>query len=78
VRYALVEKLEIIMSSYAGKYIGSTPQHYDEFLGPLIFVDYAADIAQRVAAGNPFVKGYVRFVNLGPPALSAECPGCLR
>jgi hypothetical protein len=42
-----VEKLEIIMSSYAGKYIGSTPQHYDEFLGPLIFVDYAADIAQR-------------------------------
>ena len=58
-RYALVEKLEIIMSSYAGKYIGSTPQHYDEFLGPLIFVDYAADIAQRVAAGNPFVKGYV-------------------
>jgi ubiquinone/menaquinone biosynthesis C-methylase UbiE len=41
------------MSSYAGKYIGSTPQHYDEFLGPLIFVDYAADIAQRVAAGNP-------------------------
>jgi ubiquinone/menaquinone biosynthesis C-methylase UbiE len=52
-RYALVERLEIIMSSYAGKYIGSTPQHYDEFLGPLIFVDYAADIAQRVAAGNP-------------------------
>jgi hypothetical protein len=46
--------------------------------GPLIFVDYAADIAQRVAAGNPFVKGYVRFVNLGPSALSAECPACLR
>ena len=41
------------MSSYAGKYIGSTPQHYDEFLGPLIFVDYAADIVQRVAASNP-------------------------
>ena len=52
-RYVLVENLEIITSSYAGKYIGSTPQHYDEFLGPLIFVDYAADIAQRVAAGNP-------------------------
>jgi hypothetical protein len=52
-RYALAEKLETIMSSYAGMYIGSTPQHYDELLGPLIFVDYAADIAQRVAAGNP-------------------------
>ena len=26
---------------------------YDEFLRPLIFADYAADIAQRVAASNP-------------------------
>jgi SAM-dependent methyltransferase len=34
-------------------FIGSIPQHYDQGLGPMIFVDYAADIAQRVAAGNP-------------------------
>jgi ubiquinone/menaquinone biosynthesis C-methylase UbiE len=40
------------MSSDAA-FIGSIPQHYDQGLGPMIFVDYAADIAQRVAAGSP-------------------------
>jgi len=34
-------------------FIGSIPQHYDQGLGPLIFVDYAEDISQRVAACNP-------------------------
>ena len=34
-------------------FIGSIPKHYDQGLGPTIFVDYAADIAQRVTAGNP-------------------------
>jgi ubiquinone/menaquinone biosynthesis C-methylase UbiE len=34
-------------------FIGSIPQHYDQGLGPLIFVDYAADIARRAAALNP-------------------------
>jgi SAM-dependent methyltransferase len=29
------------------------PQHYDQGLGPMIFVDYAADIARRVASSNP-------------------------
>jgi SAM-dependent methyltransferase len=41
------------MSNDAAGFIGSIPQHYDQGLGPMIFVDYAADIAQRVAAGNP-------------------------
>lgn len=34
-------------------FIGSIPQHYDQGLGPMIFVDYAADIARRTAACNP-------------------------
>jgi SAM-dependent methyltransferase len=34
-------------------FVGSIPQHYDQGLGPMIFVDYAADIARRTAAGNP-------------------------
>lgn len=34
-------------------FVGSIPQHYDRGMGPMIFVDYAADIAQRVAAVNP-------------------------
>lgn len=34
-------------------FTGSIPQHYDQGLGPLIFADYAADIARRAAAGNP-------------------------
>jgi SAM-dependent methyltransferase len=41
------------MSNDAAGFIGNIPQHYDHGLGPMIFVDYAADIAQRVASGNP-------------------------
>jgi len=40
------------MSSDAA-FTGSIPQHYDQGLGPLIFADYAADIARRAATGNP-------------------------
>lgn len=34
-------------------FVGSIPQHYDQGLGPMIFVDYAADLARRAAAGKP-------------------------
>jgi SAM-dependent methyltransferase len=32
---------------------GSIPEHYDSGLGPMIFVDYAEDIARRAAALKP-------------------------
>ena len=35
------------------KFGGSIPQHYDHGLGPIVFVDYAADIAVRAAALKP-------------------------
>jgi ubiquinone/menaquinone biosynthesis C-methylase UbiE len=41
------------MSSDAASFIGSIPEHYDSDLGPMIFVDYAADIARRAAACSP-------------------------
>lgn len=41
------------MSNDAASFVGNIPQYYDQGLGPMIFVDYAADIAQRAAAGNP-------------------------
>jgi ubiquinone/menaquinone biosynthesis C-methylase UbiE len=41
------------MSNDAVSFVGSIPQHYDQGMGPMIFVDYAADIAQRVAAADP-------------------------
>ena len=41
------------MSGDAASFIGSIPEHYDQGLGPMIFVDYAADISQRVATYNP-------------------------
>ena len=41
------------MSSDAAGFIGNIPQYYDEGLGPIIFADYAADIARRAAAGRP-------------------------
>jgi ubiquinone/menaquinone biosynthesis C-methylase UbiE len=34
-------------------YVGNIPQHYDRNLGPLLFTEYAADIARRVASLNP-------------------------
>jgi ubiquinone/menaquinone biosynthesis C-methylase UbiE len=34
-------------------FIGTIPEHYDRGLGPVIFADYAADIARRAAAGSP-------------------------
>jgi SAM-dependent methyltransferase len=41
------------MSNDSASFVGSIPQYYDQGLGPMVFVDYAADIAQRVAATNP-------------------------
>jgi ubiquinone/menaquinone biosynthesis C-methylase UbiE len=41
------------MSSDATGFIGDIPQYYDRGLGPIIFTEYAADIARRVAAGSP-------------------------
>jgi ubiquinone/menaquinone biosynthesis C-methylase UbiE len=41
------------MQNDSAGFVGSIPQHYDQSLGPLIFDDYAADLARRVAAPNP-------------------------
>lgn len=41
------------MTDDVASFIGSIPGHYDQSLGPLIFADYASDIAQRVAACRP-------------------------
>ena len=41
------------MSSDSARFTGSIPEHYDRILGPIIFADYAADIARRTAASCP-------------------------
>lgn len=41
------------MQRDATSFSGSIPEHYDTGLGPVIFVDYADDIARRVAAYGP-------------------------
>jgi len=41
------------MNSESARFVGEIPQHYDQGLGPMIFVDYAADIAQRTFACSP-------------------------
>jgi hypothetical protein len=41
------------VSGDAASFIGNIPEHYDTGLGPVIFVDYAADIARRTAACGP-------------------------
>jgi SAM-dependent methyltransferase len=34
-------------------FVGNIPQYYDQGLGPMIFVDYAEEMARRVAAAKP-------------------------
>ena len=34
-------------------FVGDVPGEYDQGLGPMVFVDYAADMARRVAASRP-------------------------
>jgi hypothetical protein len=41
------------MSGDTASFIGNIPGHYDNGLRPVVFVDYAADIARRAAACNP-------------------------
>jgi ubiquinone/menaquinone biosynthesis C-methylase UbiE len=41
------------MTKQASNFIGSIPQHYDQFLGPRIFHDFADDLAGRVAELTP-------------------------
>jgi ubiquinone/menaquinone biosynthesis C-methylase UbiE len=41
------------MDSNSAQFTGSIPQNYDQGLGPVIFADYAADIARRTAARGP-------------------------
>lgn len=48
--YFREDRRGLIMAGDAAEDIGNIPQYYDRHLGPLLFVDYAADISRRVAA----------------------------
>lgn len=39
--------------SESAKFTGEIPDHYERGLGPVIFADYAADLARRVAEATP-------------------------
>lgn len=41
------------MASDIARFVGDIPLAYDSDLGPVLFEDYAADIAHRTAAGDP-------------------------
>jgi ubiquinone/menaquinone biosynthesis C-methylase UbiE len=41
------------MSDSASQFTGSIPEYYDRCLGPVIFEDYAAELAGMVAAASP-------------------------
>ncbi|RYF36930.1 MAG: hypothetical protein EOO38_27070 [Cytophagaceae bacterium] len=53
-------------------FVGSIPEFYDRGLGPVLFEDYAAIMALRVAETSPFSvletaagTGIIRIVKLG-------------
>jgi SAM-dependent methyltransferase len=41
------------MSGHAADFTGGIPDYYDRYLGPVLFTDFADDIAQRTAAAGP-------------------------
>jgi len=41
------------MGDQVAHFVNDVPANYDTGLGPHIFIDYAADLARRVTAGNP-------------------------
>jgi ubiquinone/menaquinone biosynthesis C-methylase UbiE len=41
------------MLDQSARFVGDIPAHYDRGMGPHLFVDYAADLARRVAAAQP-------------------------
>jgi len=41
------------MSDNAASFVGSIPEHYDRDLGPVLFADYAEEMAKRIAALGP-------------------------
>jgi ubiquinone/menaquinone biosynthesis C-methylase UbiE len=41
------------MNSDAANFVGSVPEHYEHSLGPIIFADFAVDLALRAAACSP-------------------------
>ena len=41
------------MTDQSASFVGSIPEYYDALLGPLIFKDYAADLARCIAALAP-------------------------
>jgi ubiquinone/menaquinone biosynthesis C-methylase UbiE len=45
--------MESFVSGDAASFTGNIPEEYDRGLGPVIFVDYAADMARRVASLAP-------------------------
>ena len=41
------------MSDNSASFVGSIPEHYDQNLGPVLFANYAEEMAKRVAAFAP-------------------------
>src|SRR5437868_6823127 len=41
------------MTNDAASFVGNIPENYERGLGPVVFADYAADVARRAAAGKP-------------------------
>lgn len=41
------------MSDSAASFVGGIPEEYERGLGPIIFADFAVDMARRVAAAHP-------------------------
>jgi hypothetical protein len=61
------------MTSDAARFVGSIPDHYDECLVPVIFIDYAEDLARRAAALRPACVGRQQMSRARCKQVSVDC-----
>ena len=67
------------MNEQASRFVGSIPENYDQGLGPFIFIDYARDLAHRVAALRPdSVLELAAGTGILSSVLSDAIPQCCR
>ncbi|MGD9966632.1 MAG: class I SAM-dependent methyltransferase [Hyphomonadaceae bacterium] len=63
----------------AAQFTGDIPRFYDQHLGPIIFENYAADLARRAAAANPaHVLEIASGTGISAMALRAALPQATR
>ena len=65
------------MSEQTTNFVGTVPEFYDRDMGPVIFADFADDMARRAVAAAP-TNVLELAAGTGPASSAAGCATCCR